>query len=101
MNPAMLKKLQKMQKDLVNAQKQLDESIFTGVAGGGMVTVEIKGSKQIESVKINPDAVDPEEVDMLQDMIMLAINDAMRQIDEETKDTMGKFTGGMGMPGMF
>lgn len=101
MNPAMLKKLQKMQKDLVKAQKELEETVFTGSAGGGMVEVQVKGTKEVLSVKIDPEALDPEEAEMLQDTILLAINDAMRKVDETQQQSMGQFTGGMGIPGLF
>lgn len=93
----MLKKLQKMQKEMVKAQKELEESIFTGSAGG-VVTVELTGDKQIQSIKIDPEAVDPEDVDILQDMIIAAINQAMRDIDETTQDVMAPYT--QGLPGM-
>ncbi|ERJ12618.1 YbaB/EbfC family nucleoid-associated protein [Haloplasma contractile] len=101
MNPQMLRKLQKMQKDMAKAQKELDESVFEATAGGGMVKVEVKGNREILSLDIDKDAIDPEDKDILQDTILAAINDAMRQIEEASSDVMGSFTGGMGMPGLF
>ena len=101
MNPAMMKKIQKMQKDMVKAQKELEEAIFTGTAGGGMVTIDVKGTKEITNVSINPSAVDPEDVEMLEDIILLALNDAFRQVDETNEATMGQFTQGMNIPGLF
>jgi len=98
MNPAMLKKLQKMQREMMSAQKELEESVFTGTAGG-VVSVEVKGSKEIVSVNIKPEAVDPEDVSMLEDMILAALNDAMRQVDTKTHEVMGPYT--QGIPGMF
>ena len=91
MNPMMMKKIQKMQKDMLKAQKDIEESVFTGSAAGGMVTIEVKGTKEINKVNINP----------LEDVILLALNDAFRQVDEKTESTMGQFTKGMNIPGLF
>ena len=93
--------LMKMQKELMKAQKELEESIFTGKASGGLVEVEVSGTKKVLGVKINPDAVDADDVSMLEDLIMLAINDAMDQVDVKGESTMGKVTGGMKIPGLF
>ena len=101
MNPAMMNKIRKMQKEMMEAQKRLEESIFTGTAGGGMVKVEVKGDKTVLSIDIDEDILNPEDKEMIQDTILMAINDAMRKVDEETQDVMGAFTGGMGLPGMF
>ena len=101
MNPAMLNKIKKMQRDMLEAQKKLEQSIFTGTAGGGMVRVEATGDKKIVSIDIDTDVLNPEDKEMIQDTIVAAINDVMRKIDEETQDVMGAFTGGMGMPGLF
>ena len=101
MNPAMMNKIRKMQKEMMEAQKRLEESIFTGTAGGGMVKVEVKGDKTVLSIDIDEDILNPEDKEMIQDTILMAINDVMRKIDEETQDVMGAFTGGMGMPGLF
>ena len=101
MNPMMMKKIQKMQKDMLKAQKDIEESVFTGSAAGGMVTIEVNGTKEINKVNINPSVVDPEDVEMLEDVILLALNDAFRQVDEKTESTMGQFTKGMNIPGLF
>ena len=90
-----------MQKDMLKAQKDIEESVFTGSAAGGMVTIEVKGTKEINKVNINPSVVDPEDVEMLEDVILLALNDAFRQVDEKTESTMGQFTKGMNIPGLF
>ena len=97
MNPMMMKKIQKMQRDMVKAQQEIEQSVFTGSAAGGMVTVEATGTKQINKITINPSVVDPEDVEMLEDVILLALNDALRQVDEK----MGQFTKGMNIPGLF
>ena len=101
MNPMMMKKIQKMQKDMLKAQKDIEESVFTGSAAGGMVTIEVKGTKEMNKVNMNPSVVDPEDVEMLEDVILLALNDAFRQVDEKTESTMGQFTKGMNIPGLF
>ena len=99
MNPAMINKIKKMQREMQEAQRRLEESVFTGTAGGGMVKVEATGDKRIISVEIDEDVLNPEDKEMIQDTIVAAINDVMRKIDEETQDVMGAFTGGM--PGFF
>ena len=86
---------------MLKAQKDIEESVFTGSAAGGMVTIEVKGTKEINKVNINPSVVDPEDVEMLEDVILLALNDAFRQVDEKTESTMGQFTKGMNIPGLF
>jgi DNA-binding YbaB/EbfC family protein len=101
MNPGMIKKLQKMQRDMVNAQKELEASIFYGSAGGGMVKVEFTGGKEMKNIMIDPDAMeDAEDLELVQDTIIAAVNDCMNKIDAETESVMSQFTGG-GLPGMF
>lgn len=101
MNPGMIKKLQKMQKEMVAAQKELEASVFYGSAGGNMVQVEFTGNKVMQNMNIDTEALDlPEDMDILQDTIIAAINDCMKKIDDETESVMSKFTGG-GMPGLF
>ena len=98
---AMMKKVQKMQADMLKMQEDLKNRTVETSAGGGAVTVVVSGKKEVKSVKIAPSAVDPEDVEMLEDMILTAINDGMKQIDEMTEKEMGKVTGGMKLPGMF
>ncbi|XMB86235.1 YbaB/EbfC family nucleoid-associated protein [Mycoplasmatota bacterium WC44] len=96
MNPGMLKKIQKLQKEMMQTQKELEESVFTGTAGG-VVTVEVKGTKKVLSVKIDPEAVEgPDDIEMLEDTILAAINNAMTNVDKETEAKMGKYTSGLG-----
>ncbi len=99
MNPAMMNKIRKMQKEMMEAQKRLEETVFNGSAGGGMVKVEANGAKQILSVKIDEDVLNKEDKEMLEDTIVAALNDVFKNIDDETQHTMGAFTGGM--PGLF
>lgn len=95
MNPQMINKLRKMQKEMMEAQKALAEKVFVG-SSGGVVEVEVKGSKELLRVKINKEAiVDFDDLELLEDVIVAAVNDAMCNIDEETERTMSKFTGGM------
>ena len=97
----MMKKVQKMQADMVKMQENLKARKFENSVGGGAVTVVVTGAKNLDSIKINPEAVDPEDIEMLEDMIVGAINECMRQIDEVSEKEMGKITGGMKLPGMF
>jgi len=97
----MMKQMQKMQKKMEKAQEDLQAMTFEATAGGGMVTVTANGSKQITDVQIKEEVVDPDDVDMLQDLILAATNDVIKQIDDKTQETMGQFTKGMNLPGMF
>ena len=100
MNPAMIKKLQQMQKDMVKAQRELEQSIFYGTAGGGAVKVEYNGAKVMQKIVIDQAAFEfPEDIEILQDTIIAATNDCMQKIDDETEATMGQFS--QGLPGMF
>lgn len=97
----MMKQMQQMQKKMMKAQDELHEMTFEASVGGGMVTVTANGKKEITDVQINEEVVDPEDVEMLQDLILTAVNDVLVQIEEKTNATMGKFTKGLNMPGMF
>ncbi|MCR1809343.1 YbaB/EbfC family nucleoid-associated protein [Haploplasma modicum] len=92
MNPGMLKKLKKMQDEMMEAQARLESKEYFGKASG--VTVIMQGTKQLIDVEINPEMLD--EVEMLQDSILIAVNDALKQIEDEHNETMGQFAGGMG-----
>lgn len=97
----MMKQVQQMQKKMEEAQKEVEETIIKTSAGGGVVEVEINGKKEVISINIDPEVVDPEDVDMLQDLILAAVNDAINQIDKVSEEKMGKLTGGLNIPGMF
>lgn len=97
----MLQQVKKMQKEMEKAQEALKDKTVQGTAGGGVVTVTANGHKEILSVTIKPEAVDPEDVEMLQDLILAAVNDALKQVDEIVAKDMGKFTGGLNIPGLF
>ena len=93
----MLKQAQEMQKKL---QQEVEEMTVESSAGGGMVNITMRGNKELLSVKIDPEAVDPEDVEMLQDLIMAAVNEASRKVDEAVQEQMGNMTGDMGFPGL-
>lgn len=97
----MMKRVQKMQADMVKMQEDLKARKFENSVGGGAVSVVVTGKKELESIKINPEAVDVDDMEMLEDMIIGAINECMRQIDETSEKEMAKITGGMKLPGMF
>ncbi|MFD1039913.1 YbaB/EbfC family nucleoid-associated protein [Virgibacillus byunsanensis] len=95
----MMKQMQKMQKKMAQAQEELQEMSFEASAGGGMVTVSANGKKEITDVQIKEEVVDPDDVEMLQDLILAATNDVLKQIEDKTNETMGQFTKGLNMPG--
>ncbi|MRX74112.1 YbaB/EbfC family nucleoid-associated protein [Bacillus lacus] len=97
----MMKQMQKMQKDMAKAQEELAEKQIEGTAGGGMVVVIANGNKEILEVQIKEEVVDPEDIEMLQDLVLAATNDALKKVDDITNQTMGQFTKGMNMPGLF
>lgn len=92
---------QKLQQQMAEMQAALDAREFEASAGGGMVTVKVNGKKELLALAIKPEAVDPEDVEMLQDLVMAAVNEAMRQASETIDREMGKMTGGLNMPGLF
>ncbi|MEX3748324.1 MULTISPECIES: YbaB/EbfC family nucleoid-associated protein [Lysinibacillus] len=94
----MMKKMQKMQKEMMEAQEALNAEQFEGVAGGGMVKVAVTGQREIVEVNLDPSVVDPDDIEMLQDLIVVAANEALKKVDEKTNATMGKFTQGMNLP---
>ncbi|OLN21137.1 YbaB/EbfC family nucleoid-associated protein [Domibacillus antri] len=94
----MMKQMQKMQKKMQEAQEELAEKKFEGTAGGGMITVSISGQKEVVDVQIKEEVVDPDDIEMLQDLVLAAVNDALKKVDEETNKTMGQFTKGMNLP---
>ena len=96
----LMKQAQKMQRQMEEQQKELETKEFTAAAGGGAVEVTVSGKKEVTKVKIDPEAVDPEDVEMLEDMLVAALNEAMRQIDEESERELEKVTGGLNIPGL-
>ncbi|QAA30274.1 MULTISPECIES: YbaB/EbfC family nucleoid-associated protein [Clostridium] len=97
----LMKQAQKLQKDMEDMQKDLENKEFEASVGGGAVVVKVNGKKEVKSINIKPEVVDPDDVEMLEDLILSAVNEAMRKAEEETASKMGKLTGGLNMPGMF
>jgi len=95
----MLKQVQRMQADMMAAQERLKDEVVEATAGGGMVTVKISGDLDVKSITIDPEAVDPDDVDMLQDTILVAVNEAIRAAQEMAERRLGSVTGGLGGPG--
>jgi nucleoid-associated protein EbfC len=96
----MMKQAQKLQRQMMEAQDALAEERVEGTAGGGMVRVVADGQQNVLEIKIEPEAVDPEDVEMLEDMVLAAVNDAMRKSKELAEERLGVFTKGMKIPGM-
>ncbi|ADG80965.1 hypothetical protein Tfer_2676 [Thermincola ferriacetica] len=97
----MIKQVQKMQQDMAKMQEELANKTVEATAGGGVVKVVANGKQEIKSIEIKPEAVDPEDVEMLQDLILAAVNEALRQSQEMVANEMGKLTGGIKIPGLF
>ena len=97
---AMMRQVQKMQEALKAKTEELEGREFTGTASGEMVSVTMTGKHQVTAVKIKPEAVDPDDIEMLEDLVAAAVNDAIRQVDETTESEMGKITGGLNIPGL-
>ena len=97
----LMKKAKQMQQAMENQQKALEEKEFEASSGGGMVTVKMSGSGQLLSLKIDPEAVDPDDVEMLEDLIMAAIGEVQSKVNEASSEMMQGLTGGMKIPGLF
>ena len=98
---AMMKQAQKMQQELLRMQQEQETKTYTASAGGGMVTATVNGKHELVDMQINPEAVDPDDVEMLQDMVIAAVNEAMRTADNEAAQNMSRLTGGLNLGGMF
>lgn len=97
----MLKQAQKMQEDMATLQEDLEAREYTATSGGGMIEVTVDGKHLIKSIKINLEAVDPEDVEMLEDLITVAVNEAIGNAAKNAEEEMGAITGGLNMPGLF
>ncbi len=96
----MMKQMQKMQKKMAKAQEDLGEERIEGSAGGGMVTVVVSGHREVLDVIIKEEVVDPDDIEMLQDLVLAATNDALKKVEEITNKKMGQFTKGLNLPGL-
>ena len=95
-----LQQMQAMQRQMEVLQAEIEEKEVTTTAGGGAVTVTVSGKKEVTDLVLKPEVVDPEDIEMLQDLIMVAVNEGLRQIEEISNSEMGKLTGGLGIPGL-
>ena len=98
---AMMKQVQKMQQDMLRMQEEQEAKTYSAKAGGGMVTATVNGKHEVVGLEINPEAVDPDDVEMLQDMVIAAVNEAMRAADTDAANNMSKLTGGLNLGGLF
>lgn len=101
MNPRdMMRQVQKMQAEMESIQEEANKEIVEASAGGGVITVKINGALELQSIEIEPEVVDPEDVEMLQDLIMAATNEAIQKAQDMVADRMSALTGGLGIPGL-
>ena len=96
----LMRQAQKMQENMTKAQEELDAKEYEATSGGGMVTCKVSGKRELLSLSIKPEAVDPDDVEMLEDMLLAAINEAMRKIDEDSEKELSAVTGGLNIPGL-
>jgi len=97
MNMNMMKQAQKMQEDLLKMQAEMEEKTYSAQSGGGAVTAVVTGKRELSELVIEPDAVDPDDVEMLQDLIVAAVNEALRKAESSMNDSMSKLTGGLNL----
>ena len=98
---AMMKQAQKLQQEMLRMQEEQENKTYSATAGGGMVTATVNGKHEVVDLQIKPDAVDPDDVEMLQDMVMAAVNEAMRAADADAANNMSRLTGGLNLGGLF
>ena len=98
---AMMKQAQKMQQEMLRMQEEMESKTYTATAGGGMVKAVVNGKHEVLEMTINPEAVDPDDVEMLQDMVIAAVNEAMRAAEAEQANNMSRLTGGLNLGGLF
>ena len=98
---AMMKQAQKMQQELLRMQEEQENKTYSATTGGGMVTASVNGKHEVVDLMINPEAVDPDDVEMLQDMVIAAVNEAMRAADADAANNMSRLTGGLNLGGLF
>ncbi len=98
---SMIKQAQKMQEQITDLQNDIEEREFAATAGGGAVEVVVTGKKTLKSLTLKPEVVDPEDIEMLQDLIISAVNEAVNNVEATTENEMGKITGGVSLPGLF
>ncbi len=97
----MLKQAQKMQEQMLKMQEEMENKTFDATAGGGAVKVVVDGKREVKEVILSPEVVDPDDVEMLQDLIVAAVNEAMRKVEADSSAQLGSITGGLNIPGLF
>ena len=97
----MIKQAQKMQQNMLKMQEEMEQQEFEASAGGGAVTVKMSGKKELTAVSIKPEVLDPDDVEMLEDLVLTAVNDVLAQVDSANASKMSAITGGFNLPGMF
>ena len=98
---AMMKQAQKMQQEMLRMQEEMENKTYSATTGGGVVTAAVNGKHEVVSLQIDPEAVDPDDVEMLQDMVIAAVNEAMRSADADAASNMSRLTGGLNLGGLF
>ena len=98
---AMIKQEKKMQQEMLRMQEEMENKTYTAAAGGGVISATVNGKHELVDIKIDPDAVDPDDVEMLQDLVIAAVNEAMRAADVDSANNMSKLTGGLNLGGLF
>ena len=97
----MIKQAKKMQEQMIKMQEEMEEKVYDASAGGGAVSVKMNGKRELQEIKLSPEVVDPDDIEMLEDLITAAINEVLRKVEETSADEMSKLTGGMNIPGLF
>ena len=98
---AMIKQAQKMQQEMLRMQEEMENKTYSATSGGGMVTATVNGKHEVTDIQINPEAVDPDDVEMLQDMVIAAVNEALRTAETDKANQMSRMTGGLNLGGLF
>ncbi|MDK2867669.1 MAG: nucleoid-associated protein EbfC [Clostridiales bacterium] len=97
----MMKQVQKMQRDMQQTQETIEQETFEATAGGGAIRIKANGKKEILEIELKPEVVDPDDIEMLQDLIIVATNEVLKTVEDETNKRMSKYSSGLGMPGLF
>jgi len=97
----MIKQAKKMQEQMMKMQEEMEEKVYEASSGGGAVSVKMNGKRELQEINLSQEVVDPDDIEMLQDLIIVAVNDVLHKIEEASTDEMSKLTGGMNIPGLF
>lgn len=97
----MIKQAKKMQEQMIKMQEEMEEKVYDASSGGGAVSVKMNGKRELQEIKLSPEVVDPDDIEMLEDLIIASINEVLRKVEENSADEMSKLTGGINIPGLF